>query len=226
MRDYVMAIRAIWESWRTGERLDHGGEFYQHTLMTSFFDPGPNPYGNPPVLLAGVGPKMTRVAGEVADGFLLHSFTTLQYLNSVTLPALVEGQAAAGREDLDGFQISGAVFVVTGETAADRAAADAAVRSRVAFYASTPAYLPVLQTHGWEGVGDELRAVIDDEMLDAFAIVADPPDVARALTDRFGSVLSRVALAAPYITSEGFWQPIVEELRDCRPSRLGAPSSS
>lgn len=110
--------------------------------MTSFFDPGPNPYGNPPVLLAGVGPKMSRVAGEVADGFLLHSFTTERYLSSVTLPALIEGRAAAGREDLDGFQISGAVFVVTGETADARAAADAAVRSRIAFYASTPRTFP------------------------------------------------------------------------------------
>jgi len=238
MRDYVLAIRAIWGSWRTGERLDYEGKFYQHTLMPPFFDPGPNPHGNPPVLLAGVGPKMSRVAGEVADGFLLHSFTTERYLSSVTLPALIAGRAAAGREDLDGFQISGAVFVVTGETEAARAAADAAVRGRIAFYASTPAYLPVLQTHGWEGVGDELRAmikadrwsqlgeVIDDEMLDAFAVVADPPDVARALTDRFGSVLKRVALAAPYITSEGLWEPIVEELRDWRPSRLGAPESS
>jgi probable F420-dependent oxidoreductase len=237
MRDYVQAIRAIWESWRTGERLDYEGEFYRHTLMTSFFDPGPNPYGNPPILLAGVGPRMSRVAGEAADGFLLHSFTTERYLSSVTVPAIVEGRAIAGQKDLEGFQISGAVFVVTGETAADRAAADAAVRSRIAFYASTPAYLPVLQTHGWDDVGDELRAmikadrwsqlgeVIDDEMLDAFAIVADPPDVARALTARFGSVLNRVALAAPYTASEGLWQPIVEELRDSRPSRLGAPET-
>ncbi|BBZ78775.1 LLM class F420-dependent oxidoreductase [Mycolicibacterium anyangense] len=230
MRDYVLAVRSIWASWRTGEQLQYEGEFYRHTLMTSFFDPGPNPYGNPPVLLAGVGPKMSRVAGEVADGFLVHSFTTERYLRSVTVPALLEGRAAAGADNLDGFQISAAIFVVTGETAADRAAADAAVRSRIAFYASTPAYLPVLQTHGWDGVGEELRSmikadrwgqlgeVIDDEMLEAFAVVADPPDVAAALTKRFGSVLSRVALASPYPTTDGLWRPIVEELREWQPA--------
>jgi probable F420-dependent oxidoreductase len=230
MRDYVLAVRSIWASWRTGEQLQYDGEFYRHTLMTSFFDPGPNPYGNPPILLAGVGPKMSRVAGEVADGFLVHSFTTERYLRSVTVPALLEGRAAAGADNLDGFQISAAIFVVTGETAADRAAADAAVRSRIAFYASTPAYLPVLQTHGWDGVGEELRSmikadrwgqlgeVIDDEMLEAFAVVADPPDVAAALTKRFGSVLSRVALASPYPTTDGLWRPIVEELREWQPA--------
>lgn len=230
MRDYVLAVRSIWASWRTGEQLQYEGEFYRHTLMTSFFDPGPNPYGNPPVLLAGVGPKMSRVAGEVADGFLVHSFTTERYLRSVTVPALLEGRAAAGADNLDGFQISAAIFVVTGETAADRAAADAAVRSRIAFYASTPAYLPVLQSHGWDGVGEELRSmikadrwgqlgeVIDDEMLEAFAVVADPPDVAAALTKRFGSVLSRVALASPYPTTDGLWRPIVEELREWQPA--------
>lgn len=225
MRDYVKAVRAIWRSWATGAALDYQGRFYQHSLMSPFFDPGPNPHGNPPVLLAGVGPRMSEVAGEVADGFLVHSFTTARYLSNVTRPALLKGRMMSGRSDLRGFQVSGAVFVVTGETAAARTAADAAVRNRIAFYASTPSYLPVLAEHGWEEVGatltgmakagrwDHMGEVIDDDMLQAFAVVADPPDVASAISERYGSLLTRVALSAPYEASAGLWDPIVDELQ-------------
>ena len=104
MRELILAIRAIWKTWETGEPLDFRGDFYTHTLMTPFFDPGPNPYGNPKILLAGVGQHMTEVAGEVADGFLVHAFTTERYLREVSLPALERGAAKAGktRDDLDG----------------------------------------------------------------------------------------------------------------------------
>src|SRR5271166_1513727 len=97
MRELILAVRAIWASWAEGTRLAFRGEFYRHTLMTPMFDPGPNPYGNPPVFLAAVGTRMTEVAGEVADGLLAHAFTTERYLREVSLPALERGLAASGR---------------------------------------------------------------------------------------------------------------------------------
>src|SRR3546814_4567828 len=111
--ELILAIRAIWECWNEGTKLDFKGDFYTHTLMTPFFDPGPNPHGNPKIALAGVGEKMTEVAGEVCDGFLCHGFTTERYLREVTLPALERGAAKSGRTLAD-IEISGPAFVVTG----------------------------------------------------------------------------------------------------------------
>lgn len=218
MREFLLAVRAIWAAWDTGERLRFRGEHYRHTVMTPNFDPGPNPYGNPPILLAGVGPQMTRVAGEVADGFLVHGFTTGRYLREVTLPLL----ASARGGSLDGFEVSAMPFVVTGP---DPAAAASAVRERIAFYGSTPAYRRVLELHGWGGLGDELHALsrrgrwtemaalVPDEVLAEFAVVAPPEGVAAALQARFGGLCTRVAPYAPYPVPEGFWAPIVARLR-------------
>ena len=179
MREFVEAIRAIWGCWETGEKLDFRGEFYSHTLMTPFFNPGPNPYGAPRVLLAGVGQAMTRVAGEVADGFLCHGFTTERYLREVTLPALTQGRA-----DLAGFEVSGSPLVVTGRTEEEMNEARRGVREQIAFYGSTPAYRPVLERHGWGALSDELHVLsrqgrwqqmgtlVDDQVLDAFAVTA------------------------------------------------------
>ena len=118
MRELILAIRAIWKSWETGEKLDFRGEFYTHTLMTPFFNPGPNPYGNPKILLAGVGEHMTEVAGEVGDGFLVHGFTTERYLREVSLPALERGAAKAGKTRAD-LTVSYPGFVVTGSDDAE-----------------------------------------------------------------------------------------------------------
>jgi probable F420-dependent oxidoreductase len=224
MREYLLAVRAIWHSWATGEPLRFVGEFYTHTLMTPFFNPGPNPYGNPPIILAGVGPRMTRVAGEAADGFFMHGFTTERYIRETTLPALREGRAAAGKNNLDGFEINGIPFIVTGPDAASVRAAEAAVRTQIAFYGSTPAYLPVLEMHGWGSLGPELNALskrgewdemgrrITDEMVHEFAIVAPPDKVASELLIRYGDVFTRTGFYAPYPVPDGFWEPIIAEL--------------
>ena len=148
MREMIMAIRAIWATWETGEKLDFRGEFYTHTLMTPFFVPEKNPYGNPKILLAAVGELMTEVAGEVGDGLLVHGFSTERYIREVTLPALERGAAKAGKSRAD-LTVSYPGFVVTGATDADVAAATDAVRQQIAFYGSTPAYRPVLELHGW-----------------------------------------------------------------------------
>jgi len=137
MREYVLAMREI-HSWATGELLNFVGEFYTHTLMTPFFNPGLSPYGNPPIILAGVGPRMTQVAGEVADGFFVHGFTTERYMRETTLRALRLGRAAVGNDNLDGFAISGLPFIVTGPDEKHVRAADAATRKQIAIYGSTP----------------------------------------------------------------------------------------
>jgi probable F420-dependent oxidoreductase len=198
MREFVLAIRAIWHAWETGERLAFRGEFYKHTLMTPFFDPGPNPHGTAPIYLAGVGELMTEVAGEVADGFLCHNFTTERYLREVTLPALDRGRAKVGKT-LEGFEISGPVFAATNE----QEIAD--VKRQIAFYGSTPAYRPVLDLHGWGALHEELHRMsrrqqwaemselITDEVLAEFCVLGTPETVTAALLDRYGDVVTRVS---------------------------------
>jgi len=205
MREFVLALRAIWRSWHEGEPLAFEGEHYSHTLMTPFFNPGPNPYGPPPVLLAGVGTHMSALAGEVADGFMCHGFATERYLREVTLPSLQRGRARAG-QDLAGFEISGLPFVVTGATEEQMAASAAAVRGQIAFYAATPAYRGVLDVHGWGELQTELNAMtkagrwkemgglIDDDVLAAFAVVAEPDKVAAEVLARYGDLFTRLHL--------------------------------
>src|SRR4051794_35631537 len=133
MREFVLAMRAIWACWSDNTKLDFRGDFYTHTLMTPFFNPGPNPYGPPKVYLAGVGELMTEVAGEVCDGFICHGFTTERYLREVTLPALARGREKAGKT-LEGFDIAGPSFVVTGADEEQMAKAAAGTRQQIAFY--------------------------------------------------------------------------------------------
>ena len=192
MREFIMALRAIWDSWQLTTPLDFRGDFYQHTLMTPAFDPGPLPFRPPRVLLAAVGTAMTRVAAEVADGLLVHSFTTRRYLQQVTLPALEAGLADVGRSRQD-FEVKYPPFVVTGSDEKELAAAAAEAKERIAFYASTPAYRPVLEHHGWgdlqrqlntlarKGEWKAMGSLIDDEMLSAFAVIAPRPDLPAAL---------------------------------------------
>lgn len=224
MREFVLAMRAIWDAWEHGTKLDFRGDFYEHTLMTPFFDPGPNPFGAPRVFLAAVGERMTAVVGEVCDGMLVHGFTTESYLREVTLPAL-EGGLAAGGRDRRAVQLSLPAFVVTGRTEDEVAKADVAVRGQIAFYGSTPAYRGVLEHHGWGDLQPELNALskggrwkemgglIDDEILAAFAVVAEPDQVGPALLGRFGDVVDRISFYAPYQGADDLFAPAVAALR-------------
>jgi probable F420-dependent oxidoreductase len=220
MRELVLAIRAIWKTWETGEDLAFRGEFYTHTLMTPFFNPGPNPFGPPPVLLAAVGELMAEVAGEVGDGLLVHGFTTERYLRERSLPALERGAAKAGKTRGD-LQVSYPGFVVTGTTDEERETAANAVKSQIAFYASTPAYRPVLELHGWgdlqpelnrltkEGAWDKMGDLITDEILDTFAIVADLDDVAARVKERFGGLIDRFSFYTPYKVEPDRWRQLL-----------------
>jgi probable F420-dependent oxidoreductase len=223
MRDFVLAIRAIQNSWQTGEKLDYRGEFYQHTLMTPMFAPEPNPYGPPKIALAAVGPLMTEVAGEVADGWLSHSFTTVRFLTEVSLPALRRGSEKAGR-DPGSVDVSVPVLVAVGSDQAELDAASLATRKQLAFYGSTPAYATVLELHGWGGVAEKLNTgsrrgewdamaeLITDEMLAAFAVVGTPAEVAAQLRSRYAGIATRLAFAFSYPIAPERAQEIVTAL--------------
>ena len=224
MREMVLAIKEIWRCWAEGGRLDFRGEFYQHTLMTPIFNPGANPYGNPPILLAGVGPRMTEVAGEVADGFLAHPLSTAKSLREVTLPALARGRQRAGRGEKD-VAIACQIMVATGTTDEEVEASRAAARQQIAFYGSTPDYKVVLDAHGQGGLQPELNALtkrggwaemaalVPDELLEQVAICAPLDQVAARVRERCGEFADRVSLVAYTLRDLDLWRPVVDELR-------------
>jgi len=225
MRELISAIRAIWASWSDGSRLAFRGQFYRHTLMTPMFDPGPNPFGNPRIFLAAVGERMTEVAGEVADGMLAHGFTTERYLREVTVPALERGLATSGRARSD-LEISYPGMVVTGSDEAGFVAATQAVKEQLAFYGSTPAYRPVLDLHGWGDLQSELNTLskrgaweamadlIDDEMLNTFAVVGELDDIAGLVLRRFGDVVDRFNFYAPYAMEPERWAEVLAGFKE------------
>jgi len=227
MREMVLAMRAIWDCWLNGTKLEFRGEFYKHTLMTPFFAPASSDlaeYGVPKIFLAGVGELMTEVAGEVCDGFICHGFTTEKYLREVTIPALQRGRAKAGKT-MDGFEIVGPSFVVTGADEAQMSAAIAGTRQQIAFYGSTPAYRGVLDLHGWGGLQEQLNGlskqgkwvemgdVITDEILNTFAVVGEPESVAPELSRRYGDVIQRISFYAPYKSDPERWAKVITDLK-------------
>jgi len=205
MEEYVAALRAIWESWETGAKLDFRGDFYQHTLMPPLFRPAPLPTP-PKVWVAGVGPKMVEAAGRVGDGLLCHPLISRSYLTDVLTPAVKAGRAASERP----FEIATMAMVATARDETELAAAIAGTRKQIGFYASTPAYKPVLDHHRWgelhsaahsftrEGRWDELANLIDDDVLNTFAVVGEIQQVGPALRERFAGAASRVTLSLPY----------------------------
>ena len=220
MRELILATRAIWRTWEEDEPLRFEGDFYRHTLMTPFFNPGQSGYGIPRIFLAAVGEKMTEVVGEVCDGMFVHGFSTEKYIRETTLPALERGLAKSGRTRTD-LELSFPVFVVTGETDEEWQTADAAVREQIAFYGSTPAYRPVLETHGWGEVQDELNAlskrgawkemgkVITDDILDAFAVRGAAGELPGLILGRYGDLVDRLSFYAPYRTEPESWAEVV-----------------
>ena len=208
-----MAMRAIWATWHDQQPLAFTGKFYTHTLMTPFFTPTNVEYGAPRVFLAAVGPKMTEVAGEVADGMIVHAVTTETYLRETTLPALQKGWEKAGKKRED-FEIMYPSFVVTGGTEEAMAASAVAAKRQIAFYGSTPAYKPVLDSIGVgdmqaelntmskQGRWQEMGELVTDEILAAFAVVAEPDQVADQIIARYGDIVDRTSAAYGGIPAE------------------------
>ena len=170
MREMVEAIKAIQHSWVTGDRLGFRGDIYRHTLMTPFFDPGPNPFGPPPVWVAALGPRMTECAGEVGDGLLVHPFHTGLFVREHVAPSVGAGLAKSGRERST-FTISATPIVCTGSTDEELERAEAGVRRLLGFYGSTPAYRVTLDAHGWGDLQTELNAMTKAGRWDELATV-------------------------------------------------------
>jgi probable F420-dependent oxidoreductase len=204
MREMVLAIKAIWDCWQTGEKLNFEGEFYNHTLMSPIFSPGPNQFGVPKIYLAGVGPLMTEVAAEVGDGYFMHPFNTEKSMDELSLAALGRGLVKAGKSRAD-YCVSAQVVTATGLDEESLQASIFSAKNQIAFYASTPSYLPVLKCHGLEdlqveahkltreGKWMELTKLIDDDMLRTFAVVGTPAEVAEQIAARFGGKVDRIS---------------------------------
>jgi probable F420-dependent oxidoreductase len=208
MTEYIHALRAIWNSWQTEDALDFRGEFYTHTLMPPLFNPGPLDFPSPEIWLAGVGPRMVAAAGAVADGFICHPLLSRSYLADGLHPALAAGRASTNAERP--FTVSAMAMVATGRTEEDLLTAIAGTKRQIGFYASTPAYKPVLDHHGWgdlhseahaltkQGRWEELGDLIDDEVLGTFAVVGGLGEVGEAMRARFDGLADRAILSIPY----------------------------
>ena len=223
MRELVGALRAIFASWETGAQLDFRGQFWSHTLMPPMFNPGPNPFGPPPIALGGLGPQMLGLASEVADGVLVMPFNTARHFASRSVPAIDEGLVRGGR-DRSTLVVTGQVIVCCGRTEEEMETARTAGRWLLSFYASTPAYRSVLESEGWgdlqpelnrlskSGRWDAMPSLIDDHMLATLAAVGSPKEVAREIANRFGGQVDRVAFYTPHPISEETLGEVVTEL--------------
>jgi probable F420-dependent oxidoreductase len=208
MREWVLATKAIFAGWQREAKLEFRGEFTTHTLMTPAFDPGPNPYGAPPVLVGALGPRMCEIAGEVADGILVMPFNSERHFNERTLPAVERGLTAS-RRDPSSFEVVAEVIVGMGRGDAELAAAARGVRGLLSFYGSTPSYRPVLEVEGWgdrqpvlnemskRGEWKAMADVIDEPMLRTLAVFGTPEECAGQIVERFGAGATRVCCYFP-----------------------------
>ena len=203
LREYVQSLRHIWDCWQTGSKLDYQGKYYQFSLMTPFFNPGPSLYPAPSVFTGAVNAYNCQVAGEVCDGLMLHSLTSAEYVRDVVRPGLDKGAEKSGR-DRSQTGLTGSGFIITGPNQSSIQAATADVRRRIAFYASTRTYFPVLEAHGFEEIGAQLHhmslrgewaemgELVSDEMLDAFAVIGEYDQIAGRFLERYGGLLDEI----------------------------------
>ncbi len=219
LREQIGAVRALWDTWQNGTKLNYRGDYYKLTLMSPFFNPGAIAHPDIPIYIAGVNTGLARLAGEIGDGFVAHPFHSPKYLREVILPAIAEGALRTGRspEDVNLFTTA---FVVTSPEE------DLFVRAQIGFYASTPSYRTVMRLHGWEDVAEELSnlvrrnlwgdmaALISDEMLKTFAVVGAPQDLPVMLRERYAGLTERLALYLPFTPGERdeFWRMMVKGL--------------
>ena len=222
MREFIQALHAIWRAWYSQERLAFRGEFYRHSLMTPFFTPENVEHGAPRVFLAAVGPLMTQVAAEVADGLIVHPFTTLEYLRMVTFPSLEKGFTISGRSR-DQFEISMQPLIATGHNAKELESEKLSVKQQLAFYASTPAYRQVLDSVGLgilqeqlnvlskQGKWVEMGELFNDEYLSHFAVIAKPHEIATQLHSRIGDFADRTSIHSKNLTPKDYFS-ILQQL--------------
>jgi probable F420-dependent oxidoreductase len=213
LREMILALRAIWDCWQNGTRLNFRGDHYTFTLMTPFFAPAPIEHPHVPIYIAGVNPYMCRLAGELCDGFHVHPLHSVKHLREDVLPDIERGLARAGRSRRD-IELATTAFVITGRNAGEVEAAKAPVRQQISFYASTRTYRRVLDAHGWGEVCERLNekagkgdwagmaGEITDEMLEAFAVIGTHDEIAAKLRAKYTGLLDRVAYYMPYRPGE------------------------
>ncbi len=221
LRELILAMRAVWDAWQGDGRINFRGEFYKITLMTPFFNPGPIEHPNIPIYIAGVNEKLCHVAGELCQGFHVHPFHTPKYLREQILPNIEIGLQKTKRARAD-IQMSSAIFVATDEGETEMA------RMQISFYASTPSYRPVLETHGWGDVGEKLSSLaarkewgamaeqITDEMLEEFCVMTTPESLASAIKTRYEGLLDRITLYTPFEVGQDMekWKELVRAFKD------------
>lgn len=203
LREYVQSLRAIWNCWDTGSNLEYAGDFYQFSLMTPFFSPGPSEYTHPQVFTAAVNGYNCLVAGECSDGLMLHSLTSPEYVRQVVKPNISKGARRAGRDPGD-ISLVGGGFIVTGPNQAAIRDQEAETRRRIAFYSSTRTYFPVLECHGFEDIGrqlhrlslegkwEEMGDLVPDDMLHAFAIIGEYGDIPGLFKEKYGGLVDEM----------------------------------
>ncbi len=223
LREFILALRAIWDCWQNGTRLNFRGQFYKHTLMTPFFNPGPIEHPNIPIFIAGVNKHLCRLAGELCDGFHVHPFHSAKYLRENIIPNIEQGLALSGRTRAD-IQLTAPVFIISGADEAELNASKESVRTQIAFYASTPSYRPVLQCHGWGEVGERLSQMaaqgkweempgeVTDEMLGVFAVTGRWEELPALIQARYDGLLDRVMYYVPFtpVADGDRWRVAVE----------------
>lgn len=226
LREYIEAMRAVWDSWQNGTRLKYEGEFYNLSLMTPFFNPGPIKHPEVPVYIAGVGPYLSALAGEACDGFHVHPFHTIPYLDQVVLPNMEDAAKEAGRL-LDDVERVTTIFIMTGSNDEEIEAAKEPVRQQISFYASTPSYRSVLEASGWDfgekltamskrGEWDKMPAAVPDEALDGVGVIAPVDDLAEAIKERYGDRVQRVgfyALGSVLMEDQDALRQVVRQLQ-------------
>lgn len=220
LRELILALRAIWRSWQTGEKLNFRGEYFKLTLMTPFFSPPPMPHAPVPVYIAGVNTGLARLAGELCAGYHVHPLHSPGYLRDVLRPAIAAGAARAGRAP-EAVALSGTVMVATNRAEREF------TRQQIAFYASTPSYRPLLAHHGWESVGAALSSLaargdwaampgqISDDMLAAFSVSGPLGELAASLRERYAGLLDRITLYRPFVPGEDDdgWRRLAREVQ-------------
>jgi probable F420-dependent oxidoreductase len=226
MREYIATLRAIWHTFQTNAPLDVRGEFYQHTLMTPFFNPGPINHPNIPIAIAGVNSGLARLAGETCQGFHAHPFHSVRYLQNIVRPAIVEGAERTSRSTED-VELAVSIFVITGRTPEALAEQRERMRAQLAFYASTPTYRVVLEVHGWQEIGErlgkmartqrwaEMPALISDDMLETFTVIAPPDELGAAVRERYKGIVDRVAFYLPFEPGQDdqFWRSALRAIQ-------------
>ncbi len=225
LREMIRMIRAVWDCWQNGTKPSFVGRFYNFTLMSPFFNPGPIEWPKIPIYIAGVNEYMCRLAGELCDGFHIHPFHSLKYLNETVLPGIRAGAAKAGRPPSD-CALSTTAFVIAGANSDEIEAARELVRQQISFYASTRTYSGVLEAHGWgdacfrlnekaaKGDWGNMAEEITDEMIDVYAVTGTYDEIADKVQAKYKGILDRVAFYMPFVKGrdDDRWRRIVATL--------------